>query len=245
MSFRGFVSAIALGAALAGVAPATAQVTQAAPQSDQQPVRRIIVFGDSLSDGGFFRSILPLPAGAGRFTTNPDPVAPEVTAARLGVPLVTAYGPGGGTNFAVGGARVTAANGASIPITTQISNFLAAGGTFRPDDLVYIQGGGNDFFFFQGTGSTNNAILTTAANQLAAQVVRVQDAGAERIVTFAVQTGGMPGLQLFNQTYAAAWPRRTSTRFISIPTGCSTRSSPMPAPSASPTSPARPASARR
>jgi outer membrane lipase/esterase len=94
--------------------------------------------------------------------------------------------------------------GPSIPITNQINNFLAAGGAFRPNDLVYIQGGGNDFFFFQGTGSSNNAILTTAANQLAAQVVRIQAAGAERIVTFAVQTGGMPGLQLFNQTYAAA-----------------------------------------
>ncbi|HZH07620.1 MAG TPA: autotransporter domain-containing protein, partial [Lautropia sp.] len=201
MDLRGLVSAAALGAALAAAAPAAAQPTQASNQ--QQPVGRIIVFGDSLSDGGFFRSILPLPPGAGRFTTNPDPVAPEVFAARLGLSLVTAYGPGGGTNFAVGGARVTAANGASIPITTQISNFLASGGTFGPSDLVYIQGGGNDFFFFQGTGGTNNAILTAAANQLAAEVVRLQDAGAERIVTFAVQTGGNAGLQLFNQTYAA------------------------------------------
>jgi outer membrane lipase/esterase len=201
MDIRGLVSAIALGAALAAAAPVVAQTTQ--PSNQQQPVGRIIVFGDSLSDGGFFRSILPLPPGAGRFTTNPDPVAPEVFAARLGLPLVTAYGSGGGTNFAVGGARVTAANGVSIPIATQISNFLASGGAFGPSDLVYIQGGGNDFFFFQGTGGTNNAILTTAANQLAAQVVRLQDAGAERIVTFAVQTGGNPGLQLFNQTYAA------------------------------------------
>jgi len=202
MALNGFVSGIALAAALVAAAPAMAQTGQ--QSSQQQPVARIIVFGDSLSDGGFFRSIAPLPPGAGRFTTNPDPVAPEVFAAQLGLPLVTAYGQAGGTNFAVGGARVTAANGASIPITTQISNFLAAGGTFGPSDLVYIQGGGNDFFNFQATGGTNNAILTTAANQLAAQVVRLQSAGAERIVTFAVQTGGAPGLQLFNQTYAAA-----------------------------------------
>ena len=201
MTVSGFLSGIALAAALTAAAPAVAQAGQ--QSSQQQPVGRIIVFGDSLSDGGFFRSILPLPPGAGRFTTNPDPVAPEVLAAQLGLPLVTAYGQGG-TNFAVGGARVTAANGVSIPITTQINNFLAAGGTFGPNDLVYIQGGGNDFFFFQGTGGTNNAILTTAANELAAQVVRLQAAGAERIVTFAVQTGGMPGLQLFNQTYGAA-----------------------------------------
>lgn len=205
MNMRGLVSGIALGAALVVAAPASAQTAQATQRASQQrPVGRIIVFGDSLSDGGFFRSILTLPPGAGRFTTNPDPVAPEVTAARLGLPLVTAYGQSGGTNFAVGGARVTAANGASIPIATQISNFLGAGGGLGPNDLVYIQGGGNDFFFFGRTGGTNNAILTTAANELAVQVVRLQAAGAERIVTLAVQTGGNPGLQLFNRTYAAA-----------------------------------------
>jgi outer membrane lipase/esterase len=202
MNIRALLGGTALVAVWVAGTPATAQTAQ--PSSQQQPVGRIVVFGDSLSDGGFFRSVLPLPAGAGRFTTNPDPVAPEVMAARLGLPLVTAYGQSGGTNFAVGGARVTAANGASIAITRQISNFLAAGGTFGPNDLVYVQGGGNDFFFFQATGSTNNAILTTAASELAAQVVRLQSAGAERIVTFAVQSGGAPGLQLFNQTYATA-----------------------------------------
>jgi outer membrane lipase/esterase len=188
-------------------APAAAQ-TQPQPQpqnptSDGQPIKRVVVFGDSLSDGGFFRAVTPLPPGAGRFTTNPDLVSPELVALRLGLTVNSAYGLNG-TNFAVGGARVTAANGPSIPITTQINNFLAAGGSFGPNDLVYIQGGGNDFFAFQAGGSTNNAILTTAANDLARQVQRVQAAGAQRIVTLAVQTGGAPGLQLFNQTYGAA-----------------------------------------
>jgi outer membrane lipase/esterase len=167
------------------------------------PIQRVVVFGDSLSDGGFFRSVSPLPPGAGRFTTNPDLVSPELVARRLGLEVNTAYGLGG-TNFAIGGARVTLANGPSLSITTQINNFLAAGGTFGPNDLVYIQGGGNDFFAFQRGGSTDNSILTTAANQLAQQVVRLQAAGAERIVTLAVQTGGAPGLQLFNQTYGNA-----------------------------------------
>jgi outer membrane lipase/esterase len=189
------VSALALAVA----APAAAQ----AQQSSGESVNRVVVFGDSLSDGGFFRTILPLPPGAGRFTTNPDLVSPELVAQRLGLNVLSAYGTGG-TNFAVGGARVTAANGASIPITTQITNFLNAGGTFGPNDLVYIQGGGNDFFAFQAGGSTNNAILTTAATQLAQQVVRLQAAGAQRIVTLAVQSGGAPGIQLFNQTYASA-----------------------------------------
>lgn len=184
-------------------APVMAQ-TNAQAVAARAPVTRIVVFGDSLADGGFYLPISPtVPRDAGSFTTNPDPVAPEVLAARLGLNLLPAYGQGG-TNYAVGGARVAAANGITIPITTQITNFLNAGGTFGPHDLVYIQGGGNDYFAFQALGSRDNTILTTAANQLAAQVVRVQAAGAQRIVTFAVQTGGSAGLQLFNQTYAAA-----------------------------------------
>jgi outer membrane lipase/esterase len=63
------VSALALAVA----APAAAQ----AQQSSGESVNRVVVFGDSLSDGGFFRTILPLPPGAGRFTTNPDLVSPS------------------------------------------------------------------------------------------------------------------------------------------------------------------------
>jgi len=192
--------------ALRSFAAALLAATAATPAlaQDADPATRMIVFGDSLSDGGFFLTLDPrIPRDAGSFTTNPDPVAPEVTAALLGLPLAPVYGQGG-TNYAVGGARVTAVNGPSIPIATQISNFIAAGGTFGARDLVYIQGGGNDFFAFQAGGSTNNTILTTAATQLAGQVQRLQAAGASRIVTLAVQSGGQAGIQLFNRTYGAA-----------------------------------------
>ncbi|TPG13691.1 autotransporter outer membrane beta-barrel domain-containing protein [Sphingomonas oligophenolica] len=197
------------------VSVATPALAQTQPQARagttataaKEPVDRIIVFGDSLADGGFFVPLIPnLPAGAGSFTTNPDPVAPEVMAARLGIDLKTAYGTTAaiGTNYAIGGARVTAANGASIPIASQLSGYLARGGTFGPRDLVYIQGGGNDYFAYNALGANNDAILTTAATQLAAVVQRAQAAGAQRIVTLAVQSGGAPALQLFNRTYAAA-----------------------------------------
>ena len=200
---KGLVCALALGTALSAQAYAQS-ATKTATGTSSEPVGRMVVFGDSLADGGYYLTLDPrLPRDAGSFTTNPDPVAPEVLAARLGLPLLPVYGQGG-TNYAVGGARITAANALSIPITMQIGNFIAAGGTFGPRDLVYIQGGGNDFFAFQAAGSSNTAILTTAATQLAAQVARVQAAGATRIVTFAVQSGGAAGLQLFNQTYGAA-----------------------------------------
>ncbi len=197
-----FAAALLFGTALAAATPGAAQTATNAAQS--APVNRMIVFGDSLADGGYYLTLDPrLPRDAGSFTTNPDPVAPEVLAARLGLPLTPVYGQGG-TNYAVGGARVTAANALSIPVATQISNYLASGGTFGPRDLVYIQGGGNDYFAFQAAGSTNNATLTTAATQLAAQVSRLQAAGAQRIVTLAVQSGGAAGIQLFNRTYATA-----------------------------------------
>lgn len=187
-------------AAIAG--PALAQ-TSATAEARGEPVTRVVVFGDSLSDGGFFLAVDPrIPREAGSFTTNPDPVAPEVFASRLGLDLQPFYGRGG-TNYAIGGARVTAPNGVTIPIATQVSNFLAGGG-FRPNDLVYIQGGGNDFFAFQALGGRDNAILTTAATQLAAAVTRIRDAGAERIVALAVQSGGNAGLQLFNSSFAGA-----------------------------------------
>nr|WP_271079635.1 autotransporter domain-containing protein [Aurantiacibacter sp. MUD61] len=112
----------------------------------------------------------------------------------------------GGTNYGIGGARVALPNALSplaIPVATQIDNFLAAGGTFGPNDVVYIQGGGNDYFNFLTGGGTDPSILTDAANALADQVRRLEDAGAQRIVTLAIQSDS-PGLDLFNDTYKAA-----------------------------------------
>ncbi|MBV1877179.1 MAG: autotransporter domain-containing protein [Pseudomonadales bacterium] len=167
------------------------------------PVERVIVFGDSLSDGGFFPFITGDPVNFGSFTTNPDDVAPEIFATNLGLVLLPAYGETG-FNHAVGGARITEVNGPSIPITTQIDNFINAGGSLSSQDLVYIQGGGNDFFAFEDGGSTDLTILTTAATELADQVARLQAAGASQIVTLAVQAVGDPNVALFNSTYQDA-----------------------------------------
>ncbi len=80
-------------------------------QADKGDIDRIIVFGDSLADGGFYSAILPLPPGQS-FTTNPDPVAPEVFGALLGMEVNPVYGENG-TNYAAGGARVAQPNGRS------------------------------------------------------------------------------------------------------------------------------------
>lgn len=194
--------ALALGAM---TSPAVAQtaVTSSAGQATT-PTTRIIVFGDSLADGGFYLPLDPrIPRDAGSFTTNPDPVAPEVFAAQFGLPLLPVYGQGG-TNHAVGGARVAAASGLAIPIATQITNFLVTGPTIAPTDLFYIQGGGNDYFAFLAGGGRDPTILTNAATQLATQVGRLQSAGARRIVTLSVQSAGSVPVQQFNASYKAA-----------------------------------------
>lgn len=187
--------------AAAMVSPAVAQDADDAPPAE---IERIVVFGDSLSDGGFFASILPLPPGAGQFTTNPDPVAVEVTAAEIGLDVQTAYSATPGTNFAVGGARVTEANGFSIPIATQLGGFQATDG-FNPGDLVYIQGGANDFFEFGDvfvmTGVADFSILTTAAAELNGLVSQISDAGPGRLVVLNIQSGGMGGIQFFNDAF--------------------------------------------
>ena len=204
------LAALCLSAvALALAAPTAAQtianpISGTATAQSTTAATRIVVFGDSLSDGGFFLALDPrIPRDAGSFTTNPDPVAPEVLAAQLGLPLTPVYGQGG-TNYAVGGARVSAANGITVPIATQITNFLATNPTIAPTDLFYIQGGGNDFFAFAAGGGRDPSILSTAATGLATQVNRLQTAGARRIITMNVQSAGMVPIQQFNATFEAA-----------------------------------------
>lgn len=201
------IAMLAATATFAAAAPVVAQTAPsgtATPQRSTGPATRMVVFGDSLADGGFYLPLDPrIPRDAGSFTTNPDPVAPEVVAARLGLPLLPVYGQGG-TNYAVGGARIAAANGITVPVTNQISNFLATNPRFAPTDLVYVQGGGNDYFAFLAGGGRDPTILSTAATALATQVRRLQDAGAQRIVTMSIQSAGAAPVQSFNATFKAA-----------------------------------------
>ena len=80
----------------------------------------VYVFGDSLSDAGFFRPFLAslglpssLVATMGRYTTNPGPVWSEIIAQFYGV--TPAPSNAGGTIFAQGGARVNLTPGVSTP----------------------------------------------------------------------------------------------------------------------------------
>ena len=160
----------------------------------------VYVFGDSLSDSGYFRPFLlqiGVPASTaatlGRFTTNPGPVWSEIIAQQYGGNANPSNVAGGGI-FAQGGARVTASStstppgGAQRPVSTQITEFLAAsGGSANPNGLYAIWAGGNDLLQAGAAG-------VASANDVAAQSARLRAAGARHILVFALPNLGItPG----------------------------------------------------
>jgi outer membrane lipase/esterase len=199
--------ALILSAFAAFAAPAQAQTTE-------RQFSNVYVFGDSLSDAGFYRGFLAglgLPPAVvsqlGRFTTNPGPVWSELVAQYYGA-SATPSNVSNGNIFAQGGARV-AENSASTPpglaqrpVSTQIGEYLArGGGAADPDALYFVWAGGNDFLqnigAFQAGQITQaqlqaNLIGTTgAAAAEIGQIVRLRNAGARYIAVF-----GLPNIGL-------------------------------------------------
>src|SRR5690348_18470990 len=89
----------------------------------------VYFFGDSLTDSGTYKPLLP--PGTGLFTTNPGPVWSQQFAQHYGFTAIPANQ--GGTNFAQGGARVTALpgvpdappTGTAAPIATQVAQLVS------------------------------------------------------------------------------------------------------------------------
>jgi hypothetical protein len=169
----------AVVAAILSAASLGAQATQ---------FSNVVIFGDSLSDAGYFRSFLAsqgFPAAQmGRFSTNPDPVWSELISQFYGFQGRPSNA--GGSIYAQGGARVTLTPGVSTPpgqperpVSTQITEYLTAhGGTADPNALYGVWAGANDFFTqFTGllTGQITSAQLQT--NLLAAAGTEVQQVG--------------------------------------------------------------------
>ncbi|MBP2303460.1 autotransporter domain-containing protein [Azospirillum picis] len=168
---------VAIAAAMAGMVAAPAI---AADYSST------VFFGDSLTDSGTFQPLLP---SGGKFTTNPGPVWAENLAGALGTSAVTAVR--GGTDYAMGGARVATSVGypptgltALAPsVAAQIAGYLAtSGGRADPRALYTVWGGANDIFTALGNPATAQAVVTQAATDLVTQVARLRAAGATTIL---------------------------------------------------------------
>ena len=186
-----------------------------APSASSATFSNVYVFGDSLSDAGYFRpffqgltaqgfppALVPI---LGRFTTNPGPVWSELVAQFYGV-TPNPSNVEGGTIFAQGGARVSTIPGfvtppgqPQRPVSTQIDEFLAAsGGSADPNALYTVWAGANDLFVqltaFQA-GTINQAQLQgnflAAAQSEIAQILRLRDAGAQYIAVFGLPNVGL------------------------------------------------------
>jgi len=151
-------------------------------------------FGDSLTDSGSFKPVLP--PGTGLFTTNPGPVWSQLVAQHYGLTAIPADQ--GGTNFAQGGARVTdlpgfpnsPPTGTATPIATQVAQLVSAG-PLDSGALYAVWGGANDIFFQLGAlaagaitpGQLQGNVIGAAAS-LVQQVGILNAGGARYIVVF-------------------------------------------------------------
>ena len=160
-------------------------IGSAAQAGAQEPFSEFIVFGDSLSDTGnvFIASSFGVPASPpyfdGRFSNGP--VGVERIADQLGLPapLPSIIG---GTNFAWGGAETGPGFGtfSGTPnLGTQIEFFFGDGNTLDGDELIAVNGGGNDAFAFLFTDGLAGNDPATAAENIADHVAILALAGGE------------------------------------------------------------------
>ena len=142
--------------------------------------------GDSLTDAGVY--------GA-RFTVNPGLVWAQDLGNRYGIAVIPSTQ--GGIDFAQGGARVTQPSPLIPPgapqrsLSVQIDELLHATPTLNPNAVYAVWIGANDIFVnvsAAGAGlisaSQLQANITTAATDTLAQIARLRDAGAKRIMVF-------------------------------------------------------------
>jgi phospholipase/lecithinase/hemolysin len=153
------------------------------------PFTQFVVFGDSLSDNGnaFIGTGGTIPAPplytAGRFTDGPDtaPVGTpgglwhEVLAGLTGEPVATPF-LAGGSNYAVGGAKVLPGDPVIPSLAQQVGLALAAsGGHADPQALYVFWGGANDLYgavetpgeTAAGVAATETAMVNSLVNDVA------------------------------------------------------------------------------
>lgn len=185
-----------------GLATMTAQA--ATPTYDN-----LYVFGDSYCDvGNIFAAtggkIPPAPYYNGRFSDGP--IWLDHVAGFLGVPFKASLQ--GGTDYAFGGAWVTAAQplggGKFIPsVPQQVGLYLEQhGGKADPNALYIIEGGGNDIL--GPTSGTPQALAYQIAVGIAESELMLRQAGAKHFVIPNLFNVGILPAAAGNTAFAAA-----------------------------------------
>ena len=192
--FRPMRSVLAAALALSATAPAFA---------GDNIFSNTWFFGDSLTDAGYFRPYIVSQAGpngalVGKFTTNPGLVWSEYVADYFGTGADPALGltgtdvvSQGGTNYAIGGARVgtDAPGNPSLSLNTQLGMYLSAN-TVDPDALYTVWGGANDLFAVADP-ATAPAIIGQAVTSEVGIVSTLQSAGAKYVMVATVPDLGL------------------------------------------------------
>lgn len=161
---------------------------------------QLVVFGDSLSDNGNVYAATggaypPFPYYNGRFSNGP--VAVEVMAATLGVPLLDlAYG--GATTGFVTASTPNYINHAYFPVPVlpnmqdTLQSYLAGtGGLSDPNALYVVSGGANDIFYGLDMSLDMPTVLATAVSNLVTISATLVGTGATHLLV-----PGLPDLGL-------------------------------------------------
>jgi phospholipase/lecithinase/hemolysin len=212
-------AALALLAACGGGGSSSSSGSSSTPSASVN--LQVVSFGDSLSDVGTYSPNIALGFGGGKFTTNPGEIWVQKVAEYFGGTITPAYEGGfglalsatGGLGYAQGGADVSVAEGegwaannaaaTTVPVVTQVQNYLSAHSSFNSNQLVLVNGGANDIFqsiastsFLQSveqavaTATTANggALTQTQTVEVIAQAISSTQVG-EAAVTLAQTVG--------------------------------------------------------
>jgi outer membrane lipase/esterase len=209
------------------VALITAAAAVAAPAFAAGPYSQTVFFGDSLTDGGFFRPLLPASVRpvTGQFTTNPGLVWSQYLADFYGTGAAANGNGQTGTNYAAGGARVginsTGALGPIPSLATQVNNYLAAnGGRADSRALFTVWGGANDLFAITNAGAPAATTIASAVTSEIGIVSQLQNAGAKYILVATVPDLGLtPAFRALGPTAQAQGTALTTTYNSSLFSG--------------------------
>jgi phospholipase/lecithinase/hemolysin len=185
---------------------------------------QVVSFGDSLSDVGTYAPVIQASFGGGRFTTNPGEVWTQKVAEYYGDTLKAAYLGGfgqplvaaGGNGYAQGGSDVVNAEGqgwapnnmaaTTVPVVTQVSNYLGAHTSFNSNQLVLVNGGANDIFQFAGTTANLTALATALTTQfpLLVEAGKLPNTQAGQVMFIAGYLQALPDPQIAQAAVALA-----------------------------------------
>jgi outer membrane lipase/esterase len=166
-----------------------AALALAAAPALAQTYSQTVFIGDSLTDAGYFRPLLPPSAQPviGQFTTNPGFVWAQYLAEFYGTSAAPNGNGQGGPNYAAGGARVgvdvVGPLGFIPSLATQTNTYLAAnGGRADPNALYTVWGGANDLFAVAADPGQAQAIIGGAVTAQVGIVGTLQAAGARYVI---------------------------------------------------------------